>query len=459
MNISDAKHLYFIGIGGIGMSALARYFLAEGKKISGYDRVRSELTMELESEGMSIHYDDDVLLIPQDIDAVIYTPAIPSDHREFNHLKSTEIPMMKRAEALGEISHGMKTIAVAGTHGKTTTSSMTVHVLKKCGFDITAFLGGVVEDYESNFLLGESEVAVVEADEYDRSFLHLSPWIASVSAMEPDHLDIYGDSLAMEEGFRAFAARVRDGGYLIIRYGLLDKFSEEEKDDLIKRDVTILEYGDKTKGEIQMPGYRAGGGKFSFDYLGLGHEMKDVELSMPGLYNAWNASVAITVALILGGKEDKIREALSGFKGIHRRFEKIIDRSDMVYIDDYAHHPGELKAVIHAVRDMYPGKWITGIFQPHLYSRTQDFADEFAEELDKLDEIILMDIYPARELPIEGVTSKWLSTKMKNKNIKLTTKAELMDYLSGLKTEVLLTLGAGDIGTFVHEIERLYKEN
>lgn len=452
MKLNEVNHVYFVGIGGIGMSAIARYFVAQGKKVSGYDKTPTVLTEQLSSEGMFVHYDDEVDTIPHDIDLIIYTPAIPKDHKGYNFLMASGLPMMKRSEALGLISKDKKSVGIAGTHGKTTTSAMTTHVLKTGGIDVSAFLGGITADYKSNFLIGNSDVVVLEADEYDRSFLRLNPMIASISSMDADHLDIYGDSKVMVEGFKAYAAKIQDNGYLIIKEGLLDQFTINELMTLSNRGVKVLEFG-YGGGQIVISNVRVESGRYVFDYEGIGQKIRDVFMSMPGKHNVENASVAITVGLINGVSHEEIKKALIGFKGIQRRFERIIENEKLVFIDDYAHHPGELSVAIDAARTLYAGKKLTGIFQPHLYSRTRDFVDGFAAELDKLDEIILMDIYPARELPIEGVTSERIFELMKNQNKTLVTKETLMDVLSGYQVEVLMTLGAGDIDTFVPKIK------
>lgn len=456
MKLSLVGHVYFIGIGGIGMSAIARYFLAQGKQVSGYDKTQTMLTDQLVTEGVKIHYDDEISSIPKDIDFVIYTPAIPKDHQGFNYLMQSDIPMMKRSEALGLISGDMQSVCIAGTHGKTTTSAMTAHVLKVGGIDVSAFLGGIAVDYQSNFIIGKSDVVVLEADEYDRSFLRLSPYIASISSMDPDHLDIYGDKANMIDGFKAFTNKIRQNGYLIIKEGLLANFGLKELAELTQKGVKILEYGYDVS-DIRLSNLKVVDGKYSFDYRGVGCQLEHVLVNMPGKHNVENASVAITIALLLGVDSDKIRTALNGFKGIQRRFERIVDKADFVYIDDYAHHPSELKVAIDAARNLFPGKKLTGIFQPHLYTRTRDFADGFAEELDQLDEVILMDIYPAREMPIEGVASEMIFERMKNKNKTLVSKATLMDEISKRKPEVLLTLGAGDIDTFVPKIKECFQ--
>lgn len=459
MRLDDVKHVYFIGIGGIGMSAIARYFAAQGKKVSGYDKTKTVLTETLVNEGMKVHYDDSVESIPADIDLIIYTPAIPKDHIGYNYILQSGKPVIKRSEALGLISNDRKSIGVAGTHGKTTTSSLVTHVLKTGGIDVSAFLGGITLDYNSNFVIGKSDVVVLEADEYDRSFLRLSPYIATISSMDPDHLDIYGDEASMiASGYKAYVARIRDNGYLIIKEGLLDVFSVSELIQLYNRGITVYEYG-TSKGQIRITNIRVADGKYVFDYSGLGKEMNAVVLNMPGSHNVENACVAITTGIINGVNEEKIRQALAGFKGIQRRFERVVENDNIVYIDDYAHHPGELKVAIDAARTLYPERKLTGIFQPHLFTRTRDFVDGFAEELDKLDEVILMDIYPARELPIEGVTSEIIFEKMKNSHKTLVTKETLMAALNDVNTGVLMTLGAGDIDTFVPKIKEMILNN
>lgn len=460
MIVSDVKHVYFIGIGGIGMSAIARYFLAQGKRVSGYDKTRTVLTENLAGEGMNIFYREEVDLIPGDVDLVIYTPAIPSDHTGFQYLLKSGIKMIKRSEALGWLSNGLKSIGVAGTHGKTTTSIMVTHVLKVGGIDISAFLGGIATDYESNFLAGSSDVVVLEADEYDRSFLRLNPYIASISSMDPDHLDIYGDKNAMiESGYKAYANKVQDNGYLILKEGLIEYFTKEEINNFNQRNITLIQYGYDKNCDIIISEVKVSGGKYVFDFEGLDTRLEGVVVNLPGSHNVENATVAIVVGILLEVKEVFIRSALENFKGIKRRFEKIIETEDFVYIDDYAHHPGELRVAIDGARTLYPTKKLVGIFQPHLYTRTRDFVEGFAEELDKMDEILIMDIYPARELSIEGVTSEIIFEKMKNPNKTLVTKDTLMDFLDRLKPEILMTLGAGDIDTFVPKIKEKYNNN
>ncbi|MBK9256956.1 MAG: UDP-N-acetylmuramate--L-alanine ligase [Saprospiraceae bacterium] len=446
--LASIRNVYFIGIGGIGMSAIARYFLANGRNVFGYDRTRTVLTEKLELEGMMIHYTDDVSQIPEEIELVIYTPAVPQDHKELNYFLDNGFEVIKRSEALGWISRDKKSIAIAGTHGKTTTSTLTAHVLKQGGIDVSAFLGGIAVDYDSNFLIGKSEWVVLEADEYDRSFLRLTPYFAAILSMDPDHLDIYGDSDTMKEGYLEFAGKVAEGGVMLIREDLKKYFKEAQLKQFEKNGVTFLTFGYEN-ADIKLSGIRVNDGKFVFDYTFRDHDWKGIHINLPGRHNAENALVAITFGILCGLTESKIRQALSGFKGIQRRFERVFESEDVVYIDDYAHHPTELKAAIEAAGALYPDRKLTGIFQPHLYSRTRDFADGFAEELDKLDEIILMDIYPARELPIVGVDSNLIFDKLKNINKILVTKDTLMKALESRRPEVLLTLGAGDIDTFV----------
>lgn len=453
-NLRHFDHIYFLGIGGIGMSAIARYFNTIGKKVSGYDRTETELTKKLVHEGMTIQYLDDVNQVPHDVDLVIYTPAVPKDNAIYNHLIHSGLPMMKRAQALGLISAGSKAICIAGTHGKTTTSTWTTHVLKTGGLPISAFLGGVSVDYNSNNIIGNGDIVVLEADEYDRSFLHLSPWIASVSSMDADHLDIYGDADNMVDGFRQFIGLIAQNGYLIIKKDLLANLNQEDIASLQQKNIQILDYGNES-ASISITNVRVIDSSFIFDYNGLGHRLEDIVSSMPGWHNIENASVAITCGLICNVEEASIRKAVGNFKGIQRRFEFIINNGSTVFIDDYAHHPSELNAAIAAARKLYPNRRITGIFQPHLYTRTRDFVDGFAASLDMLDEIILMDIYPARELPISGVTSEIIFERMKNPNKILTTKANLMEDIRDKKFDVLLTLGAGDIDTFVPKIKQI----
>ncbi|NRA49377.1 MAG: UDP-N-acetylmuramate--L-alanine ligase, partial [Phaeodactylibacter sp.] len=396
MELKRIQTVYFIGVGGIGMSAIARYFNGRGANVHGYDRTSTELTRTLEAEGIDIHYEEDVSRIPNVVDLVVYTPAVPDTHAELQYFRQKGTPVKKRAEVLGIISRGMKAIAIAGTHGKTTTTTLTTYLLRQCGIDCTAFLGGIALDFETNFVEGQSDWVVVEADEYDRSFLHLNPDIAVVLSMDPDHLDIYGDEETLHEtGFRAFARNLEPGGSLYLQHQW-----EKEMGQMQGLELFGLEGGSYRAEEI-----RVVSGYFTFDYRSPEHLIKGLQMSLPGRHNIENATAAITVALQLGGKETDIRRALREFRGIRRRFEFLHRGGEGTYIDDYAHHPKELKAAIGAAKELFPSKKVTGIFQPHLFSRTRDFVDGFASALEQLDEVWLMEIYPAREAPMPGVTS------------------------------------------------------
>ena len=444
MELEHVRKIYFIGIGGIGMSALARYFRQRGKEIAGYDRTETALTRKLAAEGMQIHYVDDPQQIPAQIDLVVYTPAVPADHRELQYFRREGFPVLKRAEVLGLISRHSRTLAVAGTHGKTTTTSLLSFLLREAGVDCTAFLGGIAGNFGTNYLSGRSDWVVVEADEYDRSFLHLQPEMAVVLSTDPDHLDIYGDrQRLMQEGFRAFARQLKPGGRLFVRHDLKDAFA-----DLPPVTTYGLEEGDYRSTRVHVQD-----GYFRFDFHGPDLYWKDLQLGAPGRHNVENATAALALALQVGLTETAARRALAAFTGVQRRFERIYQDDRRVYIDDYAHHPTELTAVIGAARELFPGRKLTGIFQPHLYSRTRDFLTEFAAALDRLDEPVLLEIYPAREEPIPGIDSAALLKEMKNPNKRLWQLAELPDALGRLELDVLLTMGAGNIDTLVEPIQ------
>lgn len=451
----ETNKIYFIGIGGIGMSAIARYMLSQGKEVYGYDKTETTLTKKLVDEGMKIHYTDDVNLIPKGIDLAVYTPAIPEGHLELNYFINNGYDVIKRAEMLGRLSKVKKTIAIAGTHGKTSTSATTAHLLKYGKVDISAFIGGIMSNYNSNYIEGSGDWIVVEADEYDRSFLHLSPDIIAIMSMDADHLDIYGDHNVMIEGFEDFIKTIKQDGTLIIKEEMLADFSEAVIVVLAERNVDVVLFGIETATEVSAENIRVQEGKFFFDYESENGSINGLQTNLAGRHNIENAIVAITIASILGVGGEVVREGLQSFKGIKRRFEMIYEDDKLTYIDDYAHHPTELRAVIGAAKELFHGKKITGVFQPHLFSRTRDFVDEFAKALDMLDEVLLMDIYPAREEPIEGITSKIIFDKMKAENKTLVTKEILMDKLGNKELEVLMTLGAGDIDTFVNKIDEL----
>ena len=462
IELSNIKKIYFVGIGGIGMSAIARYFLLRGCEVHGYDRTETELTKNLALEGMKIHYTDDVAYIPEAVDLVVFTPAIPKQHSELMYFQEKKYPILKRAAVLGIISRGMKCIAVAGTHGKTTTSSIVTHILRVGGIDVTAFLGGISLDLGSNFVEGKSDWMVVEADEYDRSFLQLDPNLAIINSLDPDHLDIYGDEKEFKYNFSLFALRIKAKGKLFLKAGLklpavrgLWVQPGSEWDKILKRKPAERFGFGIGKGNYKALKVRVENGFFVFDFKSPLGDILNIKTTLPGNHNIENAVAAIAVAQQLKVKPEKIKEALANFKGIRRRFEFVVRNEKTVFIDDYAHHPTELSAAITAAKTLYLTRRITGIFQPHLFTRTRDFQGGFAEALDMLDEIVLMDIYPARELPIEGVTSEILFNKMTNPNKVLTTKAELMNILRGRTFDVVMTLGAGDIDTFVQPIKEM----
>jgi UDP-N-acetylmuramate--alanine ligase len=448
MKLEAINRVYFVGIGGIGMSALARYFAKRGCLVAGYDKTRTELCASLEAEGISIEYRDETGLLPEAFQAdsaetlIVYTPAIPSNAALLNYFKDNGFSLKKRSEVLGLISEGQFCIAVAGTHGKTTTSSMIAHILKATGHDCTAFLGGIATNYNSNFLLGDNDTVVVEADEYDRSFLALHPDIAVITSMDADHLDIYGDASQLEDSFKLFAAQLKPEGTLIVKSGLPI--------------TTGLSYGLNSRAEVNGLNVRVEDGYFVFNFVAGEVEVDDIRMLLPGKHNVENAVAAIAVALKLGIDPLAVREALGNFKGVRRRFEYVVKSGSHVYIDDYAHHPEELRACFNAVRELYPEKKLTVIFQPHLFSRTRDFADGFAEVLGTADELLLLDIYPARELPIEGVNSQMLIDKIQLENKTLCSKENVVALVQEKNPELLLTVGAGDIDTLILPLKGLF---
>ncbi|MEN9369815.1 MAG: hypothetical protein RI952_680 [Bacteroidota bacterium] len=449
MKLAHIQNVYLVGIGGIGMSGLARYFKNRGCEVAGYDKTETILTNELVSEGIPVSYIDDASFIPETFlvhdpsTLIIYTPAIPQDSEILNYFIEQDFILRKRAQVLGIISESSFTIGVAGTHGKTTTSTIIAHLLKHSGYDCSAFLGGISTNYQSNILFGKNNVMVVEADEFDRSFLTLHPDIAIVTSMDADHLDIYGDKNHIEESFRLYASQVKRGGKLIFKYNL----------PIQKNGIT---YGvNSTSADYTAHNIRIQNGKYVFDFKNGSVEFKDMSLGLPGLHNVENATAAIIVGLLLQIPEEKIRAALATFSGVKRRFEYIVQNEKMVYIDDYAHHPEELRACINSVRQMYPTKKLTVIFQPHLFSRTKDFAQEFSEVLSLADQLIVMDIYPARELPIAGVDANLILNQVSIANKQLASKENLMEKLANMDIELLLTVGAGDIDTMVKPIQEL----
>lgn len=444
MSLEKIHKVYFIGVGGIGMSALARYFIAIGKEVFGYDKTETILTNQLEKEGVNIHYTDSPSLIPSEIDLIVYTPAVPQDLKEYKHCWDKGYVMKKRSEVLGIITNESFTLAVAGTHGKTTTSSILAHLLKQ-SIGCNAFLGGITKNYDSNVLLTENtENTVVEADEYDRSFLELHSNMAIITSMDADHLDIYGDHSKFLESFELFSSQISPGGSLILNKQLENKLTPA---------CDVITYSISEKADYYLENIKVVDGYYVFSVQAQSGLISDIKFGLPGRHNVENAIAAIAAADQLKVSHQEIKSALESFKGIKRRFEYIIKKHDLVYIDDYAHHPEELKATISSVKELYPKNKITGVFQPHLYSRTKDFADDFAKSLDLLNELILLDIYPSREQPIEGVTSEMLLRKVTIKNKSISTKAELVSELRQRKLEVLLTMGAGDIDKLVEPIK------
>jgi UDP-N-acetylmuramate--alanine ligase len=456
--LTNIEGIYFLGIGGIGMSALARYFLAAGYCVCGYDRTSSPLTEALEEEGCHIMFDDNLDALPmlfadpaeRDRVMVVYTPAIPKDSSILNYFRNNGYIIYKRAEVLGQISRETDAIAVAGTHGKTTVSTMIAHIMTESPLGCSAFLGGISKNYNTNFLLTQSSYTVMEADEFDRSFLHLSPVIAVITAIDPDHLDIYGTAEAMVDAYSDFCGCVQKNGTLILHENILPALS-------LPGAVHVYSYGTGKNTSFRAANIVKGDGFYLFDLMTPGEPVKDIRLSLPGMVNILNATAAGAASWCAGASPEDIRNALLGYKGVRRRFDERFNNKGVVYIDDYAHHPQEINALVSAVRDFYPERHITGIFQPHLFSRTRDFADGFAEALDRLDEILLLPIYPARENPLPGVISEMIAAKMKNKNVKVVTREELLSVLENSGEGVLLTIGAGDIDRFIEPITTMLK--
>jgi len=441
MELNNIQRVYLVGIGGIGMSGLARYFHHLGCIVCGYDKTSTDLTTELHNEGIQVIFDDRADWIPLSFQKpdegtlIIFTPAIPKDSEVLNYFQKNGFELFKRSQVLGLISKSKFTVAVAGTHGKTTTSTMGAHILKDSGMDCSAFLGGISSNYGTNVLYGKNDIVVVEADEYDRSFLTLYPNIAVITSMDADHLDIYGDHAHLTDSFKMFASQIKPGGVLIHKQGLaLDSgytYSIHDPADAIALNIRIEN------------------GSFYFDFRNSNTDITNIQLGIPGFHNIENATAAIEAVLRLGVKPAAIKSALESFRGVKRRFEYIVKTDEHIYIDDYAHHPEELRAAINSVKKLYPDKKLVTIFQPHLYTRTRDFADGFAEVLDMTDELILLDIYPARELPIEGVNSDMILSRMKMLNKRKCGKQETIDIIKNEKPALLLTVGAGDIDQMI----------
>ena len=457
MNTNTLKAVYFVGAGGIGMSALVRYFLSKGKAVGGYDRTASALTEKLRQEGADIHYEDNVALIPEvflnpETTLIVYTPAIPAEHKELTYFSEHNFKIQKRAQVLGMITQTERGLCVAGTHGKTTTSTMAAFLLDNSHVKCNAFLGGISKNYGTNLLVSDqSDFVVIEADEFDRSFHWLTPYATVITATDSDHLDIYGTHEAYLESFRKYTSLIRPDGYLIIKKGI-----DLQPD--VKEGVTVYTYSDK-EGDFHAENIRIGNGEIFFDFISPLGNIKDVQLGVPVYVNIENGIAAMALAQIGGATAEEIKAAMPQFKGVDRRFDFKLKNDHIVFLSDYAHHPAEIKQSVSSLRMLYPDKKLTAIFQPHLYTRTRDFYKDFADSLSLLDEVILLDIYPARELPIEGVTSKLIYDNLRPGIEKtMCHKEDLIELLKTKKIEVLITLGAGDVDNYVTPIYELLKD-
>ncbi len=444
MNLNNIHNIYFIGIGGIGMSALARYFRANNKHVAGYDKTQTEITNVLVDLGIGVHFEDAIDNIdPKFLKAkdtlVVYTPAIPSNHLELQYFVNNGFQVLKRSQILGLITENTFCLAVAGTHGKTTTTSILGHLMYECRVELTAFLGGITENYNSNLILRGTDVSVVEADEFDRSFLTLSPNLACVTSMDADHLDVYGDSSQLIKSFEDFSKKIKPNGKLFVKNGL---------------PLEGITYGIEDNSDYSAQNIKIESGSYVFDVKTPTQVYENLKFNLPGRHNLSNALIALTMALEYGCSIEQLAKGLKSYKGVKRRFTYQIKTDDLVFIDDYAHHPEEINAVYQAIREMYPNKKVLAIFQPHLFSRTRDFIDDFAKSLSQFDEVLLLDIYPARELPIEGVTSNWLLGKINNRNKQLTSKEKVVSKIHESGAGIILTIGAGDIGEEVKKIKQ-----
>ena len=456
MNVNTLKAVYFIGAGGIGMSALVRYFLSKGKKVAGYDRTPSELTQKLNEEGAAIHYEENTALIPDDFKQpettlIIYTPAIPANHQELTYFRENGFEIQKRAQVLGMLTRTERGMCVAGTHGKTTTSTMAAHLLHQSHVTCNAFLGGISKNYGTNLLLSDkSDLVVIEADEFDRSFHWLTPYATVITATDSDHLDIYGTHEAYVESFRKYTSLIRPDGYLIIKKGI-----DLQPD--VQPGVTVYTYSND-EGDFHAENIRIANGEITFDFISPLGNIADIRLGVPVYVNIENGVAAMALAQIGGATAEEIRTAMATFQGVDRRFDFKIKNDRIVLLSDYAHHPAEIRQSVTSIRTLYPDKKITAIFQPHLYTRTRDFYKEFADSLSLLDEVIMLDIYPAREQPIPGITSQLIYDNLRPGIEKcLCKKEDLLDLLKNKHLEVLITLGAGDIDNYIPQISELLK--
>jgi len=442
----DIKSVYFLGIGGIGMSALARYFKSAGVSVSGYDKTPSSITDELEIEGIKTHFTDDISQIPKDTDLVVYTPAIPNTLNEYQYIKKQKFPLLKRSEVLGLITENKNTLAIAGTHGKTTTTALVSHLLNSAKIEINSFIGGVAVNFNSNIVLSpNSNIFVVEADEFDRSFLTLNPNFAIITSVDADHLDIYGSKQQLIESFKLFTSQVKD--LLIV--------NEKIKDNFLGNKYTYS-LNSKT-ADFYAENIQIIYGYYYFDLITPKNEIRNLKFGIAGLHNIENAIAASALVLQNGVSEADLRLGLETFLGVHRRFEFIIRTPNLILIDDYAHHPAEIEACLNSVKQMFPDKEITAIFQPHLYTRTRDFGDDFAQSLEIADKILLLDIYPARELPIEGISSTWLLNKINSKNKKHIQKENILEEIKKTNPQIIVIMGAGDIDRLVSIVKNNFQ--
>jgi len=448
MNLASINKVAFVGIGGIGMSALARFFMERGADVRGYDRTETDLTRSLSAEGAAVHYDDNTANVFTDAQLVVYTPAIPKDNAELNWYRDNNFPVYKRSDVLQWITEEMQAITVAGTHGKTTISTMIAYLLRETGYGSNAFLGGISVNYDRNYWSSENDTAVIEADEYDRSFLKLSPDIAVLSSMDADHLDIYGTVEALESAFIQYTKNIKPGGTLLVKHGL-SRAAE------LQGPQTVTYSLQNDAADCYAANIMQKDGGYFFDYFGRKGVIGGLHLPIGGMHNVENAIAAIAVTQLLDIPRETVKQALAGFRGVHRRFEYVVRNQKHVYIDDYAHHPEELAALIRSAKRLFPGRRCVIAFQPHLYSRTRDLADGFAHSLDMADEVILLDIYPARELPMEGVTSQMIAGRMQNDSHTVMSKDALLDYVRAAKPALLITAGAGDIDKLVPEIGKI----
>jgi UDP-N-acetylmuramate--alanine ligase len=451
MNIAGIKSVYFVGIGGIGMSALARFFMERGAVVSGYDRTETELTKKLCAEGMHIHYTDDVQLCDKETQLVVYTPAIPANHTELNWYRDNNYPVFKRSDVLQWITEAMFAVTVAGTHGKTTISTTIAYLLRETGYGCNAFLGGISVNYESNYWHSDNNTAVIEADEYDRSFLKLRPDIAVLTSIDPDHLDIYGTPAEMEAAFIQYTQNIKEGGTLLVKHGL-------HRQSELKGPATVTYSLQNDAADIYAISIMQKSGGYVFSVKGPDWVAEDMKLNIGGMHNVENSIAAIAVTQMLGISIDAVRSALAGFKGIKRRFEYLVHTDEQVYIDDYAHHPEELAALIKSAKRLFPNRKCVVAFQPHLFSRTRDLADGFAHSLDMADEVILLDIYPARELPMEGITSETITSRMANPAHTILSKDGLLEYVRNARPSLFITAGAGDIDKLTTPIKEILQQ-